>query len=174
MPELKFLGHACFMLREGKNAVIIDPFLSGNPTATSTVEQIDCQHVLVSHGHDDHLGDAVSIARQSGALIIATAEIARACGERVLRPTRCTSAANIALISVTSGSPRLSTAPAFLAAMPAGSSSIFTAKRSITPAIPEFSAIWPCAAGSNRSMSRYCRSATISPWVRLTQQRQPA
>ena len=41
MPELKFLGHACFMLREGKNAVIIDPFLSGNPTATSTVEQID-------------------------------------------------------------------------------------------------------------------------------------
>ena len=82
MPELKFLGHACFMLREGKNAVIIDPFLSGNPTATSTVEQIDCQHVLVSHGHDDHLGDAVSIARQSGALIIATAEIARACGEK--------------------------------------------------------------------------------------------
>ena len=82
MPELKFLGHACFMLREGKNAVIIDPFLSGNPTATSTAEQIDCQHVLVSHGHDDHLGDAVSIARQSGALVIATAEIARACGEK--------------------------------------------------------------------------------------------
>ncbi len=82
MPELKFLGHACFMLREGKNAVIIDPFLSGNPSATSTVDQIDCQHILVSHGHDDHLGDAVSIARQSGALVIATAEIARSCGEK--------------------------------------------------------------------------------------------
>lgn len=82
MPELKFLGHACFLLREGKNAVIIDPFLSGNPSATCTVDQIDCQHVLVSHGHEDHLGDAISIARQNSALVIATAEIARLCGEK--------------------------------------------------------------------------------------------
>ena len=82
MPELKFLGHACFMLCEGKDAVIIDPFLSGNPIAATTVDQIRCQHVLVSHGHDDHLGDAVNIARQNSALVIATAEIARACGEK--------------------------------------------------------------------------------------------
>jgi L-ascorbate metabolism protein UlaG (beta-lactamase superfamily) len=70
------------MLREGKNAIIIDPFLSGNPSAESTAEQISCQHILVSHGHDDHLGDAVSIARQTGATVIATAEIARACTEK--------------------------------------------------------------------------------------------
>ena len=82
MPELKFLGHACFMLREGNNAIIIDPFLSGNPSAESTAEQISCQHILVSHGHDDHLGDAVSIARQNGAKVISTAEIARSCTEK--------------------------------------------------------------------------------------------
>ena len=81
MPELKYLGHACFLLREGKNALIIDPFLTGNPSAASPAEQIACQHILVSHGHDDHLGDAVSIARQNGATVIATAEIARACTE---------------------------------------------------------------------------------------------
>lgn len=82
MPELKYLGHACFMLCEGKNSVIIDPFLTGNPSAKSTAEQISCQHILVSHGHDDHLGDAVSIAKQNGATVIATAEIARVCTEK--------------------------------------------------------------------------------------------
>jgi len=82
MPELKFLGHACFMLREGKNALIIDPFLTGNPIALTNAKQIECQHILVSHGHDDHLGDAVSIARKTGATVITTAEIARACTEK--------------------------------------------------------------------------------------------
>ena len=82
MPELKYLGHACFMLRKGKNALIIDPFLTGNPAATETADQIDCQTILVSHGHDDHLGDAVSIAKRTGATIITTAEIARSCGEK--------------------------------------------------------------------------------------------
>ncbi len=79
MPELKFLGHACFMLQEGKNAVIIDPFLSGNPTAAATAKEIECQYILVSHGHEDHLGDAVPIAKRTGATIISTAEIAKAC-----------------------------------------------------------------------------------------------
>jgi L-ascorbate metabolism protein UlaG (beta-lactamase superfamily) len=82
MPELKFLGHACFLLSEGKNSLIIDPFLTGNPITKDNAEQIDCQYILVSHGHDDHLGDAVSIARSTGATIITTAEIARACIEK--------------------------------------------------------------------------------------------
>lgn len=82
MPELKFLGHACFLLREGKSAVVFDPFLTGNPVAAATADQIDCQYILVSHGHEDHLGDAVSIAKRTGATIIATAEIARSCGEK--------------------------------------------------------------------------------------------
>ncbi|MBP2665635.1 MAG: metal-dependent hydrolase [Firmicutes bacterium] len=82
MPKLKYLGHACFLLQDGKNALIIDPFLTGNPVAATTADQINCQYILVSHGHEDHLGDAVSIAKRTGATIISTAEIARACGEK--------------------------------------------------------------------------------------------
>ena len=79
MPELKFLGHACFMLKDGNNALIIDPFLTGNPQSAAKADQIDCQYILVSHGHDDHLGDTVSIAKRTGATVISTAEIARFC-----------------------------------------------------------------------------------------------
>ena len=82
MPELKFLGHACFLLREEKSSLIFDPFLTGNPAATTPADQLDCQYVLVSHGHDDHLGDAVNIAKRTGATIITTAELARACAEK--------------------------------------------------------------------------------------------
>ena len=82
MPELKFLGHACFMLKEGPSALIIDPFLTGNPQAAATADQIDCQYILVSHAHDDHIGDTVSIAKRTGATVISTAEVARFCGEK--------------------------------------------------------------------------------------------
>lgn len=82
MPELKFIGHSCFLLSEGKKKLIIDPFITGNPHSTTQTEQIDCQYVLVSHGHDDHLGDAFAIALQNGATVISTAEIARACAEK--------------------------------------------------------------------------------------------
>ena len=82
MPELKYLGHACFLLQDGKDALIIDPFLTGNPVAATTADQINCQYILVSHGHEDHIGDAVSIAKRTGATIISTAEIARSCGEK--------------------------------------------------------------------------------------------
>jgi L-ascorbate metabolism protein UlaG (beta-lactamase superfamily) len=82
MPELKYLGHACFMLQEGENAIVFDPFLTGNPVATASADQINCQYIFVSHGHEDHLGDAVKIAERTGATIIATAEIARACSEK--------------------------------------------------------------------------------------------
>lgn len=85
MPELKFLGHACFLLQEGKNAMIFDPFLTGNPSVALTANEIDCidcQYILVSHGHADHLGDAVAIAKRTGATVISTAEIARLCEEQ--------------------------------------------------------------------------------------------
>ena len=82
MTELIFLGHACFVLRNGKHALVFDPFLTGNPVAAATAEQIDCQYILVSHGHDDHLGDAIKIAKRTVAAIISTAEVARACSEK--------------------------------------------------------------------------------------------
>lgn len=80
--NLTFYGHACFQLTQGPVSVLIDPFLSDNPFKTATPDQINCTHILVSHGHFDHLGDAISIAKRTGATIVATAEIARLCGEQ--------------------------------------------------------------------------------------------
>jgi L-ascorbate metabolism protein UlaG (beta-lactamase superfamily) len=82
MLTLQFYGHACFQLTEGNTSVMFDPFLTDNPFKTATPDQIECNYILVSHGHFDHLGDAVSIAKRTGATIISTAEIAGMCGEQ--------------------------------------------------------------------------------------------
>lgn len=80
--KLTFYGHSCFQLTQGPVSVLIDPFLSDNPFKTASPDQINCTHILVSHGHFDHLGDAISIAKRTGATIVSTAEIARLCGEQ--------------------------------------------------------------------------------------------
>lgn len=78
MSELTFLGHAAFMLRaEGKETLLFDPFITGNPVVTVGIDELGADYILVSHGHQDHLGDAFEIARKNEATIISTAEIAR-------------------------------------------------------------------------------------------------
>ena len=83
MLKITFHGHACFSLEADGRRVVIDPFLSGNPAADIPVaglRKVDA--VLLSHGHGDHLGDAIPIAKRDGATIVATAELARFCGQR--------------------------------------------------------------------------------------------
>ncbi len=82
MKTLKFLGHACFLLSDGTTSLIFDPFLTDNPVAAAKAADISCQYVLPSHGHGDHLGDAVAIAKRTGATVVSTAEVARSCGEQ--------------------------------------------------------------------------------------------
>lgn len=72
---LTFLGHAGFLLEDGKYSVAIDPFLSGNPVATKKPEQIRCQAIVVTHGHADHLGDTAAIAKANKATVYAAYEI---------------------------------------------------------------------------------------------------
>ncbi|MEW5786128.1 MAG: metal-dependent hydrolase [Bacillota bacterium] len=77
MPVLTFLGHACFSLHEpGKESLIFDPFITGNPHAPVAADEITVDFILVSHAHMDHLGDAYEIAARCGATIISSAEIA--------------------------------------------------------------------------------------------------
>lgn len=72
---LTWYGHAAFQLQTHHHSILIDPFIKGNPLATVKAEALNPQYILVTHGHGDHLGDTVSIARHSGATVIANAEI---------------------------------------------------------------------------------------------------
>jgi L-ascorbate metabolism protein UlaG (beta-lactamase superfamily) len=76
---IRSLGHACFTASDGEHSVIFDPFLTGNPEAVVTPEEVRADAVLPSHGHSDHLGDAIPIARRLGAPIIAPYELAMYC-----------------------------------------------------------------------------------------------
>lgn len=76
MLKATFLGHSCVMATDGKNNIIIDPFLTGNPQANLTPDKVKVGWVLVTHGHGDHLGDAVPIAKANDAIIIAPNELA--------------------------------------------------------------------------------------------------
>lgn len=60
---------------EGRDRVLIDPFLTGNPKAATTPDKVDCDIICVTHGHGDHLGDTVAIARRTGATIAAIVEM---------------------------------------------------------------------------------------------------
>jgi L-ascorbate metabolism protein UlaG (beta-lactamase superfamily) len=75
--EIRFLGHAAFELRDGDTSVLIDPFLTGNPLAAVSAEELSPTAILLTHGHVDHLGDTVSVARRSGADVVAIVEIAQ-------------------------------------------------------------------------------------------------
>lgn len=82
MTTLRFLGHSCWLLKQGNVALLFDPFLTGNPFQVTTAEEIECTHILLSHGHDDHWGDTVSIAKRTGATVISTFEVANLCAEQ--------------------------------------------------------------------------------------------
>ena len=69
-------GHATMGLETGGYNLLIDPFFTGNPTASTTADQVEADFILVSHGHGDHVGDAAEIAGRTGALVITNAEIA--------------------------------------------------------------------------------------------------
>jgi L-ascorbate metabolism protein UlaG (beta-lactamase superfamily) len=78
-----FHGHACFLLEGDGKRVVIDPFLTGNPAAVigpAGLPKLDA--ILLSHGHGDHLGDAVALAKRDKATIVATAELAGFCGDQ--------------------------------------------------------------------------------------------
>jgi len=75
--EIKYHGHSCFELSEGETRVLIDPFLKpNNPAAVVTGDEVDPTHIAISHGHADHMADAVPVAKRTGAHCVAVVEIA--------------------------------------------------------------------------------------------------
>ncbi|TVR87773.1 MAG: metal-dependent hydrolase [Spirochaetaceae bacterium] len=82
--DIQFLGHSAFLLADGTHTLLIDPFLTGNPTASTTAQDIRCTHIALSHGHSDHIGDTVSIAQRCDAVVVAPFETANYLGEQGL------------------------------------------------------------------------------------------
>lgn len=72
---LTWLGHGAWQLDTAGKRVQIDPFLTGNPAAAMKADDVAADFILVSHGHGDHVGDTVAIAKRTGATVIANYEI---------------------------------------------------------------------------------------------------
>lgn len=74
--KLTFLGHACFSVEVAGQHLLFDPFITGNPLAKHLdVDKIPADYVLLTHGHGDHVADAESILRRTGAQLISSYEI---------------------------------------------------------------------------------------------------
>jgi L-ascorbate metabolism protein UlaG (beta-lactamase superfamily) len=75
--QVTWLGHSAFQLNISGHKVLIDPFLTGNPLATLKPDQVEADFILVSHGHGDHIGDTIDIAKRTKATVVANNEIGR-------------------------------------------------------------------------------------------------
>jgi len=74
--SLTWYGHAALGLDINGIKVAVDPFLTGNPAATIKPEQVQAKYILITHGHGDHVGDAIAIAKRTGAMVVSVNEIA--------------------------------------------------------------------------------------------------
>jgi L-ascorbate metabolism protein UlaG (beta-lactamase superfamily) len=87
--EIKFHGQSCFELSDGGATVLTDPFLKpNNPIAVHTAEEVEPTHIALSHGHADHVADAVAVAQRTGAECVALVELAGWLGEQGVENTR--------------------------------------------------------------------------------------
>ncbi|MCK4872131.1 MAG: metal-dependent hydrolase [Phycisphaerales bacterium] len=83
MPlDITFLGHAGFLLSDGSHTIAIDPFLTDNPVAVHKPADITCDYIALTHGHADHMGDSVRIAKANDATIVAAFEICNYAGSQ--------------------------------------------------------------------------------------------
>jgi len=81
--RLVYHGHSCFSVEGAAKIIWVDPFLTDNPQADVRPEDIrEADYILVSHGHGDHLGDAIAIGQRTKATIISNHEIATYCQEK--------------------------------------------------------------------------------------------
>jgi L-ascorbate metabolism protein UlaG (beta-lactamase superfamily) len=73
--KVTWYSHACILIQTGEVSLLVDPFLTGNPLAPVKADHVPADYILVSHGHGDHLGDTVQMAKRTGATVISNFEI---------------------------------------------------------------------------------------------------
>ncbi len=74
--KITWYGHAALGLELGGYKLLVDPYFTDNPSASAKAQDVTADFILVTHGHFDHVGDAVSIAKRTGAMVISNFEIA--------------------------------------------------------------------------------------------------
>jgi L-ascorbate metabolism protein UlaG (beta-lactamase superfamily) len=74
--DIRYLGHSAFALEHDGKTVLVDPFLTGNPKAAASADEIAADAIFLTHGHADHIGDTVAIAKRTGAPVVAIVELA--------------------------------------------------------------------------------------------------
>jgi L-ascorbate metabolism protein UlaG (beta-lactamase superfamily) len=79
--NIRFLGHAAFALEHDGTTILVDPFLTGNPKAAASADEVAADAILLTHGHGDHIGDTVDIAKRTGAPVVAIVELANELSE---------------------------------------------------------------------------------------------
>ncbi|CAN5465110.1 metal-dependent hydrolase [soil metagenome] len=76
--EITYYGHSCFSIDVSNKTLLFDPFITGNRLAKDIdIKKIKADYILISHGHGDHIGDTIELARQTNATVIATDEITK-------------------------------------------------------------------------------------------------
>ena len=80
--RLTYFGHSCFLVETAKARLMLDPFLNDNPASPIKAAEVKCEYLLLSHGHEDHSGDALEIAKRCDATIVANYEIAEYFGAK--------------------------------------------------------------------------------------------
>jgi L-ascorbate metabolism protein UlaG (beta-lactamase superfamily) len=78
--DVRWLGHSAFELTAGDANVVVDPFITGNPKAAVSANELNPNFILLTHGHADHIGDTVDIAKRTGATVLAIVELANEIG----------------------------------------------------------------------------------------------
>lgn len=73
--KITWLGHSGFQIETGEHTILIDPFLTNNPVASLSADSLNPDFILLTHGHGDHIGDTVSIAKRSGATVASNVEV---------------------------------------------------------------------------------------------------
>ncbi len=73
--KVNWYSHACFLIEADQTKILIDPFVTDNPLSPVTADNVEADFILVSHGHGDHVGDTISIAKRTGATVVSNYEI---------------------------------------------------------------------------------------------------
>jgi L-ascorbate metabolism protein UlaG (beta-lactamase superfamily) len=80
--QITWYGHNCWSIETAGTTILLDPFLNDSPTAPVKADKVKADFILLSHGHQDHVGDTVAIAKRTGAAVLANFEVGQWLGKK--------------------------------------------------------------------------------------------